>query len=60
MFNIKIGPFIKSIAIALVFFAIGRLVVVQMGGVGSWIILIGLVVFYAVWWVFYQRGKKRK
>lgn len=55
-----IGPYITSVAVALVFFAIGRFLVIQMDDLGRWVIYIGLIIFYAVWWVWYQRGKRKK
>lgn len=57
--KIKLLPIAKSIAIALIFFALGRLMMIQMGTLGI-VIAVGLViVFYAVWWASYQRGKKK-
>ena len=57
--KIKILPIVQSIAIALVFFALGRIMVIQMGTLGVWIAVILVIVFYAVWWVNYQRGKQK-
>ena len=58
--KIDFGPFIQSIAIALILFAIGRFIVVQTGGSGRWVIFAALIIFYAAWWVFYQRRKRKK
>jgi hypothetical protein len=58
--KIDLGPFITSIVIALVFFAIGRYFAVLLDDVGRWIIYISLIVFYAVWWFSYQRRKRKK
>lgn len=58
--KIDIGPFIQSVIIALVFFAIGRFFVIQFEDLGKWVIYVALAIFYAVWWVFYQRGKSKK
>ena len=58
--KIDLGPFIQSIAIALVLFAIGRFIVIQMEDVGRWVIFAALIVFYAAWWIFYQRRKRKK
>jgi hypothetical protein len=58
--NIDFGPFIQSVAIALVLFAIGRFIAIQMEEFGRWMIYAGLIVFYLVWWVSYQRGKRKK
>jgi len=46
-------------AIALIFFALGRIVVVQMGTTGIWIVIVALIVFYSAWWVNYRRSKKK-
>lgn len=53
------GPFIKSIAFALVFFALGRIIVIQMGNKGIWMIAIGLIIFYTIWWAFNRRDKNK-
>lgn len=58
--EINLGPFFKSITIALVLFAIGRFIVIQTEELGRWVIFIGLVIFYAVWWVSYRRGKRKE
>jgi len=60
MFEVNVNALIKSIAIALVFFVVGRWIVIQMGDNGIWAIVIMLVVFYAGWWVLYQRNKSKK
>lgn len=56
----EIGPFIQSIIVALIFFAIGRYIVIQAGGTGRWLIFAALIIFYAVWWVWYTRGRRKK
>ena len=56
----EIGPFIQSIIVALIFFAIGRYIVIQSGGSGRWVIFAALIIFYAVWWVWYSRGRRKK
>ena len=58
--KIEVGPFIQSIVIALVLFAIGRLIVIQMEDLGRWVIFAAVIIFYAAWWVFYQRRKRKK
>jgi hypothetical protein len=58
--KLEIGPFITSIIVALLFFALGRFLVIQMDDAGRWIVYISLIVFYAVWWFFYQRRKRKK
>lgn len=58
--KIDLGPFIQSIVVALVLFAIGRFIAIQMDDVGRWVIYIALIIFYAVWWVSYQRRKRKK
>jgi membrane protein DedA with SNARE-associated domain len=58
--KIDFGPFIQSIVIALILFAIGRFIVIQMEDVGRWVIFAALIIFYAAWWVFYQRRKRKK
>ena len=58
--DIKISPFIKSIAIALIFYALGRLIVLQMGTNGIWLILGSLVIFYGWRWVIFRRNKGNK
>ena len=57
--KIKLWPIIKSITIALVFFALGRLMVARMGNAGIWIIVIALIIFYAFWWNGYQKNKQK-
>lgn len=59
MLDRKVSYYIRSVAIALVFFALGRLLVLQMGTTGYWVIGLLLVVFYAAWWVFIRRGKEK-
>ena len=56
----EIGPFIQSIIVALIFFAIGRYITIQTDGSGRWLIFIALIIFYAVWWVWYSRNKRKK
>lgn len=56
--EIKILPIIKNIAIALIFFAFGRLMVIKLGTLGIVLTFVFVIVFYAIWWVSYQRGKK--
>lgn len=51
---------IKSIAIALAFFVVGRWIFISMGDTGIWVIAILLVAFYAVWWMLYRRDKRKK
>ena len=55
----KISPFARNLILIFIFFAIGRILVVQMGSDGSWIIIGGVIIFYAVWWNNYQRNKKK-
>lgn len=55
----KIPPFIRSLIIIFLFFVIGRFLVTQLGSSGSWIIIVGVIIFYVVWWVNYQRNKKK-
>ncbi|HBX70311.1 MAG TPA: hypothetical protein DEH25_13270 [Chloroflexi bacterium] len=57
--KIKILPILQSITIALIFFALGRLLVIRMGTLGIWISAILLIIFYALWWRNYQRDKKK-
>jgi membrane protein DedA with SNARE-associated domain len=58
--KIDIGPFIQSIAVALILFAIGRYITIQTDGLGRWVIFAALIIFYAAWWVWYSRGKRKK
>ena len=58
--KIDFGPFIQSIAVALVLFAVGRFIVVQTDGTGRWVIYAGLIIFYAAWWFSYRRRKRKK
>ena len=60
MQKIEFGPLIRTIVIALVFFAIGRFIVMQTQDLGRWIIFAGIIIFYAVWWIMYQNRKKKK
>jgi hypothetical protein len=57
--KIRLHPIVINIIIAFVFFAVGRLVVIQLGDIGIWIIVISVIVFYAIWWVRYQRSKRK-
>jgi hypothetical protein len=57
MQNFKVGPFTRSILIAMVFFVLGRIIMLQMGSNGIWLIAVLLVVFYFGWWVLFRRGK---
>jgi hypothetical protein len=57
--EIKILPIIKNIAIALIFFALGRLMVIKLGTFGIVLIFIFVIVFYAVWWTRFQRSKAK-
>ncbi len=58
--KIKIFPLARSIAIALIFFAIGRVIVAQMGSTGFWMIAILLTLFYFGWWLLYRRERTGK
>lgn len=58
--KIDFGPFIQSIIMALLFFAIGRFIAIQMDDTGRWMIYAALIIFYIVWWVSYQRRKGNK
>jgi len=55
----KILPIVKSLIAALLFFVLGRLMVVRLGTVGIWIVAVLVISFYAIWWVSYQRGKQK-
>lgn len=46
--------------VAFALFTLGRYAVVEMGANGSWLIIGGVVIFYAIWWANYQRKKKNK
>jgi hypothetical protein len=56
--KIKLLPIAKSIAIALIFFALGRILVLQLGNIGIVIVLVVVIVFYGIWWVKYQKNKQ--
>ena len=56
--KIKLVPIAKSIAIALIFFALGRILVLQLGNLGIVIVLVVVIVFYGIWWVNYQKNKR--
>jgi hypothetical protein len=56
--EIKIHPFLKNIIVLFLFFALGRILVIQVGPIGIWIVVIAVIVYYAIWWVNYQRSKK--
>jgi hypothetical protein len=58
MLKIKLLPIIKSIIIALIFFALGRIMLLQMGTLGIVIAIALVVIFYIIWGVSYRRGKK--
>jgi hypothetical protein len=57
--KIKLLPIAKSIAIALIFFALGRILVLQLGNIGIVIVLVVVIVFYGIWWVNYQKNKRK-
>ena len=59
MREIKILPIIKYLVLAFLFFALGRLIVIQMGSMGVWIVLLLVIAFYVVWWINYQRGGRK-
>jgi Flp pilus assembly protein TadB len=50
-------PLLRNILLAFVLFFVGQLLVYQLGVAGSWVIIGGVVVFYA-WW-FIQRQRKK-
>ena len=53
----KTYGFIRNLIIALILFALGRLIVVQFGeNIGTTVIIV-TVVFYGVWYVNYRRQK---
>jgi hypothetical protein len=55
----KISPILRNLILIFIFFAIGRILVLQMGANGSWIIIGGVIIFYVIWWNNYQRNKKK-
>jgi hypothetical protein len=55
----KISPIFRNLILIFIFFAIGRILVLQMGANGSWIIIGGVIIFYVIWWNNYQRNKKK-
>jgi hypothetical protein len=57
--EINIGPFFRSLIIAFVFFFGGRFLMNLLGDYGYLVIIIGLIVFYAVWWRSYQQNKNK-
>ena len=57
--EIKILPIIKNIAIALIFFAFGRLMVVKLGTLGIVLTFVFVIVFYIIWWFGFQRNKTK-
>jgi hypothetical protein len=57
--KIKLVPIIKSITIALIFFALGRIMLIQLGTMGIVIAIVLVLVFYIFWAVSYRRGKKK-
>ena len=59
MRDIKVGPFVRSILFAMVFFVLGRIIILQMGNNGIWLIVFLLVVFYFGWWALFRRGKRK-
>lgn len=56
--KIKLLPIAISIAVALIFFALGRLLAIRWGNAGFWLAVILLTIFYASWWAI-QRGNNR-
>jgi hypothetical protein len=55
----KISPILRNLILIFIFFAIGRFLVDQFGNNGLWLIIAGVIIFYAVWWNNYQRNKKK-
>lgn len=60
MLDFKLSPLVRSIAIALLFFVVGRWIYIQMGTTGIWVIALLLVAFYAIWYALYRRSKRKK
>ncbi len=58
--DIKLPPLVRNLAIALIFFILGRWIYIQMGVTGIWVIAILLVVFYTGWWALFRRKKGEK
>ena len=57
---IKLLPIAKSIAIALVFFAFGRLLAIRWGNAGFLIAVILLTIFYVSWWAIHRSSNQDK
>jgi hypothetical protein len=55
----KLLSIIKSIIFALIFFALGRLMVVKLGNLGVVLTFVFVIAFYVIWWVRYQRGQRK-
>ena len=47
----------RNIVLAFVFFAIGRLIVMQMGNTGIWLVFGLVVIFYTAWWFFRRQSR---
>ena len=50
---------LRNILLAFLFFFIGRVIVLQMGELGYWVVGGLVVVFYVVWY-FWGRGRRRE
>ncbi|MCB9134082.1 MAG: hypothetical protein H6636_01560 [Anaerolineales bacterium] len=55
----NVSIFLRRLIFALIFIAIGRYAVMTMGNTGIWIVMIGVTIFYVVWWATYRRNKKK-
>lgn len=60
MLDKKLSAFVRSVAIALVFFSLGRLLVIRLGTTGYWVIGILLVLFYLGWWLLFHRDSEEE
>ncbi len=53
----KTPNYFRNILLAFLLFFVGQFLVSQLGNWGVGVILVGVVIFYAVWWRAYQRNK---
>ena len=55
----KISPILRNLILIFLFFAIGRILLLQLCANGSWIIIGGVIVFYIICWINYQRNIRK-
>ena len=55
----KKNNFVTNILLAFVVFFVGQMIVNYFGYVGMWLIIVGVVIFYIVWFIMRKRAKRK-